>query len=79
MPTNESETVAAGVKSAWASKINWNSAVTLVVAVAALLGYKISDTDQASIMAAIMAVGSVVAIVLRTFFTKSLTKSSAGT
>jgi hypothetical protein len=79
VPTNEKETVAAGVKSAWASKVNWNSAITLMIAVAALFGYKVSDTDQETIMAAIMAVGSVVAIVLRTFFTKSLTKSSVET
>jgi hypothetical protein len=73
----ETETVAAGVKSSWASKVNWNSAITLLIAVAALFGYKISETDQATVMAAIMAVGSVVTIIIRTFFTTSLTKSSA--
>lgn len=77
VPTNDQETVAVGVKSSWASKINWNSAVMLLIGVAGFFGYKISDTDQETIMAAIMAVGSVVTIIIRTFFTTSLTKSSA--
>ena len=76
VPTDAETTVAAGVKSAWASKVNWNSIVMLLIGVASFFGYKISETDQATIMAAIMSVGSVVTIILRTFFTKSLTKGS---
>lgn len=79
MPTNETETVVAGVKSSWASKINWASAVTLLIGIAGFLGYKISDADQATLLSTIMAIGSAVTIIIRTFFTKSLTKASVGT
>jgi hypothetical protein len=61
------------VKSAFLSKINWTNAVQLLVGVSAFLGYKISETDQATVLGAIMGVGAAVTIVLRTFWNRSVT------
>jgi hypothetical protein len=58
-----------GTKSAWASKINWTQAIAILAMLLTLLGVDLSSSDQADILAAIVAVQGVVTIIIRVFFT----------
>ena len=66
------------VKSAFASKINWAQIVAAVVTcVTAVVGALNLDAAQAAtITAAVAAVGQLVTIVLRTFYTTAVVQNS---
>lgn len=64
------------VKSSWASKINWAQGVGLLATVLAMIGIDVPAEVQAQIVAGIASAVYVVTWVLRTWFTKSLTKAS---
>jgi hypothetical protein len=70
-------TVSVPVASAWASKINWTQAVALLASVLVLFGINLDPATQVSIIAAIQAIQAVVTWVLKTFFTTTITASSA--
>lgn len=67
-----------GVKSSLASKINWTALSGAIVAVIAAFGIDLSDEVRTNILTSIPIVGGVVIWILRTWFTKSLTKGSVG-
>lgn len=65
------------IKSAWLSKINWTAAVTALLTLAAALGLPITDEMKVNIMAFIGTVGPVAIMIWKTFFTTTITPSSA--
>ncbi len=72
------QTTVVDVKSAMASKINWVQIIGVVAMLGTLTGlFDISATDQAAIVGGILAVQAAVTVILRTWFTKSVTPSSA--
>lgn len=64
------------VKSAFLSKINWTQVIGVAVALGAMFGIDIDAKTQAEILAGIVAVQGVITVILRTWFTTSVTPSS---
>lgn len=64
-------------KSAWRSKINWVQAVSGLAIVLAYFGFDLDAETQAAIIAGIGGANIAITWVLRTFFTKTLTRASA--
>lgn len=69
--------VEVAVKSAWWSKINWTQAIAMAATAATMFGFDFSPEMQAKVMESIVGVSSIATIVLRTWFTTSLTPASA--
>lgn len=69
--------VEVAVKSAWWSKINWVQAVALASTVATVFGMDLSPEIQAKVVETIVGVSSLATIVLRTWFTTSVTPAVA--
>jgi hypothetical protein len=68
------------VKSAWLSKINWTQAVASIAMVLALVtGNSISLTadQQGAVVVVIGVIGNIATFIFKTWFTKSVTPSSA--
>lgn len=66
-----------GVKSAWASKINWTQAVALLAMVLAVFGIDMPPDTKVAIVALIQAVQSIASWIIKTWFTTTVTPSSA--
>ena len=69
--------VEVAVKSAWWSKINWTQAVAMAATVATMFGFDFPPELQAKIVATIMGVSGVATMVIRTWFTTSVTPAVA--
>lgn len=69
--------VEVAVKSAWWSKINWVSAVAMVATAATMFGFDFPPEMQAKVVATITGVSGFATIVLRTWFTTSVTPAVA--
>lgn len=69
--------VEVAVKSAWWSKINWVQAVAMVATVATVFGFDFPPELQAKIVATITGVSGVATVILRTWFTTSVTPAVA--
>ena len=69
--------VEVAVKSAWWSKINWVQAVAMLATVATVFGFDFPPELQAKIVATISGVSGVATVILRTWFTTSVTPASA--
>ena len=69
--------VEVAVKSAWWSKINWVQAVTMLATIATVFGFDFPPELQAKIVATITGVSGVATVILRTWFTTSVTPASA--
>ncbi len=65
------------VKSAWLSKINWTQVAQIAFSVGALFGLDVPPEEKAAIITAINGIGNVVTIVMKTFFTSTITPASA--
>lgn len=65
------------VVSAWWSKINWTQVMSVGVMLATMAGVIVPSDVQRDVLAAIIAVQAAVTIVLKTFFTTSVTPASA--
>lgn len=65
-------------KSSWLSKINWTQIVGLIATVIGLFGFDLPMEQQVELVAAIQAIQAAVTIIMRTWFTKKLTKASVG-
>ena len=68
------------VKSAWLSKINWTQAVASVAMVLTLVtgnAVALTGDQQSAIVVTIGVIGNIVTFVMKTWFTKSVTPSSA--
>lgn len=75
-------TVQVPIKSAWASKINWGQAIGMVASVLVIVtGGKVNidASTQAALLGGIQAVVAVYTVVMKTFFTSTVTPSSAPT
>lgn len=64
------------VVSAWYSKINWTQVISVGVMVATMAGIVVPTGMQEAVLAAIVAIQAVATIVLKTWFTKSVTPAS---
>ena len=69
--------VEVAVKSAWWSKINWVQAVAMLATVATVFGFDFPPELQTKIVATITGVSGVATVILRTWFTTSVTPASA--
>jgi hypothetical protein len=69
--------VTVDVKSAWASKINWTQAVSVLASVLIMFGVNLDAETQAHLVIAINLVSSAVTWVLRTWFTETITPAVA--
>lgn len=69
--------VEVAVKSAWWSKINWVQAITLLATVAAVFGFDFPPETQAKVVETLVGVSTLATIVLRTWFTTSVTPAVA--
>lgn len=65
------------VKSAWFSKINIVSAVSALVALATALGIAVPQEWVDSVMKLVAVVAPVLTLILRTWFTTTITPASA--
>jgi hypothetical protein len=72
------QNVVVEAKSAWISKINWTQAISMVAMVATYFGINMPADVQAAILAAIVAVSTVVTWILRTWFSPTVTPASVG-
>ena len=80
IPVTPAATVATvAVKSAWASKINWAQAASaLVTCTTAVVGaLNLPPAQAASITAGAALIGQIATVILKTFFTASITPASA--
>ena len=69
--------VEVAVKSAWWSKVNWAQAIAILASVGVFFGLNLSPEDQAKIVVTIQAVSGLATIVLRTWFTTTITPAAA--
>ncbi len=65
------------VKSGWFSKINWTQIVGVVAMAATMFGLDLSAAEQATIVSGIVAVQAAITVILRTWFTKTITPEAA--
>ncbi len=64
------------VKSPWTSKINWAQAIGVLASAGALFGLDVSAETQAQIVVGIQAIIGVATVIVRTWFTRSVTAES---
>ena len=69
--------VEVAVKSAWWSKINWVQAVAMIATVATVVGFDFTPEMQAKVVETIVGVSGFATIVLRTWFTTTVTPAVA--
>lgn len=65
------------VKSAFLSKINWTQLISVLASLLVVFGFNIPPELQAQIAAAITAVSAIATIVMKTWFTQTITPASA--
>ena len=70
------ETARVEVKSAWLSKINWTAVVAAVVSLATANVLGLEPETQVNVMALVTVSQSVATIVLKTWFTPTVTQAS---
>jgi hypothetical protein len=71
------DSVQVDVKSSWLSKINWTQMVGPAVSVAAFFGLNLSADDMAKVIIGVQAVQSIATVIIKTFFSTTITPSSA--
>jgi len=64
-------------KSAWASKINWVEIIKMAGVIAPAAGLVVPPDLVPAVVGAVSAVGGLVTIVMRTWFTTKMTKATA--
>jgi hypothetical protein len=77
VPSPTPPTAVVEVRSGWASKINWTQVVAAAAAVATVFGLNLSPENQAHIVAAISVAQALATIVLKTYYTSTITPSAA--
>ena len=78
-PIPPPSTVVVDVSSGWWSKINWTQVIGFLCTVLALVlghGFEVSANVQLVIVAAIQAVQAAATVILKTYFTTTVTPSS---
>ena len=69
--------VEVAVKSAWWSKINWVQTVALLATIATVVGFDFPPELQAKVVETIVGLSTVATVILRTWFTTTVTPASA--
>lgn len=64
-------------KSAWASRINWTAAISALLTLLAAFGLPISEEMKVQIMALVGTLSPIAVILLKTFFTTTITPAAA--
>ena len=64
------------VQSAYLSKVNWTQLIMLLLTVLTYFGVPIDDATKLQIVSGVVALGTVLTVVWKTFFTKSITPQS---
>ena len=70
------DTAVVEVKSGWFSKVNWTQVATFGASMAAVAGLNVSADTLLQIVLGIQAVQSIATIIIKTWFTKSVTAPS---
>jgi len=65
------------VRSAWLSKINWTQLIGVGASLAAIKGIDVPPEQQVQMVAGIQAIQAVATWAMKTFFTSTITPSSA--
>ncbi len=65
-------------KSGWASKINWTQFASIAATLLAWVGLDLTAEQLVAVITGIQAVQSIGTIILKTWFTKTVTAASAG-
>jgi uncharacterized membrane protein len=65
------------VKSAWMSKINWTQLISVLASLLIVFGVNIPPELQAHLATAITALSALVTIIMKTWFTTTITPASA--
>lgn len=73
------ETVVVEVKSAWGSKIIWTQVVGVLAMVGTVFGFDVPPEMQSEIVVGIGAIQGIITLVLKTWFTSTVTPSSVPT
>ena len=73
-----SETAVVPVKPALESKINWTQVAGIAASVAAIFGLDVDPTTLVAVVVGIQGVVSLVTVIMRTWFNKSVTPASLG-
>lgn len=77
MANETAPTVIVEEKSSWFSKVNWAQVLTVVFTMLAAFGFNVPEDLRVNIMAAVTALGGLVTIIMRTYFTTTITPASA--
>lgn len=77
--TDSNSAASVPVKSAWASKVNWAQGVSALAtcATALIAAANLPAEQAAALTAAVAGVGQLATIIIKTFFTTTITPSSA--
>lgn len=65
------------IKPWWQSKIVWTQVIGVGAIVASVFGFNLTADQQVQVVEAVTAVASVVTVILKVFFTTTVTPSSA--
>ncbi|MDB6151479.1 MAG: hypothetical protein JWQ44_2927 [Chthoniobacter sp.] len=65
------------VKSAWLMKTNWVAVLTALLSLGIALGLPITEAQKVEILSFVGTVGPVIIVILRSFFTSSVTPAVA--
>lgn len=76
MSTVEPTRAIVPIKSAWSSKIVWTQVIAIAAMAGTLFGVEIPHDLQLQIVAGIVAVQGVITMLLKTFFTNTVTPNS---
>jgi len=71
-------TVTVPVKDALTSKINWTQVIQLLFGVLTMAGVVVPDDLKSQILTLILVVGNIITIVMKTWFSASVTAQSVG-
>lgn len=71
------EEVKVEVKSPWVSKINWTQMLAMAASLATVFGWTVPPDLVPAAVTAITAVQAVATVVMRTWFTKTVTPEAA--
>ena len=65
------------VKSAWFSKVNWTAALSALLTLLVAFGLPLTEEQKAGVLSAVGVIGPVIVMILKTYFTTTVTPASA--
>lgn len=76
MPGIVGSTTNVPIKSPWTSKINWTQLIGIGTTIAALFGLHLPPEQLVAVITGVQAAQAVVTVIIKTFFTKSVSAPS---